>query len=249
MPSAHTTTPPRILSDLLASHPEAPSLLAEASHRQALAAQSAAAASQAFETEQAARVRCEELRHRLDPRGRRPMHFGTGLVLLAAMGAILAVLDGVELITVLTPKTAIPTAIAATAVWLTGAWLAALATRERRRDTRCRHHRRGHRLEPALRSAGRPPRAHGLVGSLGPCWRGRTVSGAHYHAHRRCRSIDRPHGTRLGLPRPMALAACTLCPRGGDQTATCRCGGSLDSQAVLALPRARLRDRSRRRRQ
>jgi hypothetical protein len=133
VPPAHTMTPARILSELLGYHPEAPSLLAEASHRQALAAQSAAAAGQAFATTQAARVCYEELRHKLDPRGHRPLHFGSGLVLLAAMGAILAVLDGIELITVLSAKMAVAATIAAMAVWLTGAWLAALATRERHR--------------------------------------------------------------------------------------------------------------------
>jgi hypothetical protein len=130
VPYAHTMTPARILSELLASHPEAPSLLAEASHRQTLAAQSEAAAGRAFAAAQAARVCYEELRHRLDPRGHRSMHFGSGFALLAAMGAILAVLDGIELITVLPAKMAIPATIAAMAVWLTGAWLAALATRE-----------------------------------------------------------------------------------------------------------------------
>ena len=49
------------------------------------------------------------------------------------MGTILATLDGVELITVLTPKKAIPATFAVTAVWLAGAWLAALAIRETRR--------------------------------------------------------------------------------------------------------------------
>lgn len=133
MQSAHATTPVQILSDLLASHPEAPSLLAEASHRQGLAAQSAAAADRAFAAAQAVRVGYEELRHRLDPRGYRPLHFGSGLVLLAAMGGILAVLDGIELMTVVPPEMAVPATIAAIAVWLTGAWLAALAAREGRR--------------------------------------------------------------------------------------------------------------------
>ena len=133
MPSAHTMTPGRILNELLAFHPEAWSLFGEASHRQALAAQSAAAAGQEFTAAQAVRVAYEELRHRLDPRGRRPMHFGSGLGLLAAMGAILAVLDGIELITVLTERMAVLASIAAVAVWLTAAWVAALATREGRR--------------------------------------------------------------------------------------------------------------------
>ena len=133
MPSAHTMTPVRILRDLLASHPEAQSLLAEASHRQALAAQSAAASGQAFAAAQAARAGYEALRHRLDPRGHRPLHFGSGLVLLAAMGVILAVLDVIELRTVLSPEMAVPATMGDIAVWLAGAWLAALAAREGRR--------------------------------------------------------------------------------------------------------------------
>jgi len=130
VPSAYTATPARILSALLAAHPEAPHLLAEASHRQALAAESATAARQAFSAAQAARVGHDELRHRLDPRGRRPMHFSSGLILLAAMGAILAMLDGVELIPVLTSKVAVPVTAAAMVAWLTAAWLVALAIRE-----------------------------------------------------------------------------------------------------------------------
>src|SRR5262245_4810398 len=126
-------TPARILRDLLASHPEAQSLLAEASHRQALAAQSAAASGQAFAAAQAARAGYEALRHRLDPRGYRPLHFGCGLVLLAAMGVILAVLDVIELRTVLSPEMAVPATLGDIAVWLASAWLAALAAREGRR--------------------------------------------------------------------------------------------------------------------
>ena len=133
MPSAHPPVPSRILGELLASHPEAPSLLAEASHRQALAEHSAAMAGQAFGATQAARVCYEELRHRLDPRGRRPVHFGAGLVLLAVITAALALLNSVELVTALSETAVIPAALAATAVWLTGAWLAALASRDGRR--------------------------------------------------------------------------------------------------------------------
>jgi hypothetical protein len=133
VPSAYTTTPARILSALLTTHPEAPHLLAEASHRQALAAESEAAARQAFSAAQAARVGHDELRHRLDPRGRRPMHFGSGLMLVAAMGAVLALLNGVELIPALASKVAVPVTVAAVAAWLTAAWLVALATREGRR--------------------------------------------------------------------------------------------------------------------
>jgi hypothetical protein len=133
VPPARTTTPPQILSELLACHPEAASLLAEASHRQALAEQSATTADRALTVMQAARVRYEELRHKLDPRGLRPLHFGSGLILIAAMAAIVAVLDGIELVPVLPAKMAVPATVATMAVWLAGAWLAALATREKRR--------------------------------------------------------------------------------------------------------------------
>jgi len=61
------------------------------------------------------------------------MHFGSGLILLAVMGTIVALLDGVELIAVLTPKIAVPVTVAAMAGWLTAAWLVALAMREGRR--------------------------------------------------------------------------------------------------------------------
>ncbi|MGA3154302.1 MAG: hypothetical protein ACLPN6_13760 [Streptosporangiaceae bacterium] len=133
MQPAPALTPSRIVGDLLASHPEAAALLAEASHRQALAAHSAAAAGQTFAAEQAARLRHQELRHLLDPRRRRGIHLGAGLVLLAAAAAGLAVLDRVELGGVLGKPLATQVAIAAAAVWLAGAWSAALASREGRR--------------------------------------------------------------------------------------------------------------------
>jgi hypothetical protein len=124
-----TRTPSQIMGELLTGHPEAASLHAEASHCQALARSSAANASRAFAAEQAARLGYEELRHRLDPRCQRTFHFGAGLVILAVLGTGLGVLDVIELGGT---KTLLP-ALAATAVWLTGAWLTALAGRERRR--------------------------------------------------------------------------------------------------------------------
>jgi len=126
-------TPSRIVGEVLTYHPEAASLLGEASHRHALAAHSTTTASQALYATQALRVCYEELRHRLDPRCRRPVHFGAGLAILAGLGVGLAVLDGLELMTVLVARTAVPITLAAVAVWLTGAWLAALAAREGRR--------------------------------------------------------------------------------------------------------------------
>ncbi len=133
MSAAHMSTPSRIVGEVLTYHPEAASLLGEASHRRALAAHSTATASQALYAAQATRVCYEELRHRLDPRNRRPVHFGAGLAILAGLGAGLAVVDGLELITVLSARMAVPITVAAVAVWLTGAWLAALAAREGRR--------------------------------------------------------------------------------------------------------------------
>ena len=126
-------TPSRILRELLVRHPDAASLLAEASHRRALATHSAAAADQIRAAMHQARSFFDELRHRFDPRDQRPVGYATGLALLAGIAAGLAALNGVELSAVFTGRTGIPAIIAATAVWLTGAWLAAVSGRERRR--------------------------------------------------------------------------------------------------------------------
>lgn len=133
MQAGHAPTPGRIVASLLAAHPEAASLLAEASHRQALAEHSAAASGQAFAKAQAARLAAEELRRRLDPRYRRPVHFTAGLALLAAMGVGLAFFNAIEVGRALAEWTIVPAAITITAVWLTGAWLAVLASRDCRR--------------------------------------------------------------------------------------------------------------------
>ena len=115
------------MSGLLTGHPEAATLLAEASHRRALARISVAHADQAFATAQAARLGYEELRHRLDPRLRRTVGFGVGLVALVLLGAGLTLLDVIEL----GGMWSLSADLAATAMWLAGAWLAALASRER----------------------------------------------------------------------------------------------------------------------
>jgi len=128
----HPRTPSQIIGELLAGHPEAASLQAEASHCQALAHSSAANVGQAFTAAQAARLSYEELRHRLDPRRRRTVHFGAGLILLVVLGAGLTMLNIIELSGLLGGIRSVLPALAATAVWLTGAWLAALASRERR---------------------------------------------------------------------------------------------------------------------
>lgn len=134
MAPAPTPTPSRIVGELLAAHPEAASLLAEASHRQALADHSAGTACQEFNAAQVARLAYEELRHRLDPRQRRPVHFAAALVFLAGIGAGLAILNGILLAGVLAKWMAIAASIAGVAVWLTGAWLAVLASRDGHRD-------------------------------------------------------------------------------------------------------------------
>jgi hypothetical protein len=121
-------TPSQIIGELLASHPEAASLQGEASHRQALAVCSAALVGRLFTEAQAARLGYDELRHRLDARHCHPIHFGVGLLLLVMLGAGLTMLDAFEL----AGSRSVLLALAAAAVWLTLAWLAALASRERR---------------------------------------------------------------------------------------------------------------------
>ena len=121
----------QIVGHVLRTHPEGQSLLGEAGHRRALAEQSAAVVSQAFDVMQAARLGYEELRHRLDPRYDRTLHFGVTLALLAAIFAALVVLDAIEFAGVLTGwMTA--AAVAAAAAWAGWAWLAALAMREKK---------------------------------------------------------------------------------------------------------------------
>lgn len=122
---SQTRTPSQTMGELLTGHPEAASLQSEARHRRALADGSAASASRAFATAQTARLSYEELRHRLDPRLRHQVNFGAGLALLALLGAGLALLNVIEL-------GGLRSGLPATAVWLTGAWLTALAAREHR---------------------------------------------------------------------------------------------------------------------
>ena len=125
-------TPATVIGGLLTSHPEAESLLAEASHRRALAVCSAVFTRMKFAAAQATRLAYEELRHRLEPRRRRSLHLGVGLLLLVVLSSGLAMLVLVELSGWLGgPSAALP-ALAATAVWLTVAWLAAVAVLRRR---------------------------------------------------------------------------------------------------------------------
>lgn len=125
-------TPSQVIGELLAGHPEARSLLAEAGHRAALARSSAGGTRRTFAAEQDARTGYEGLRRRLDPRGRRTVNFGAGLFLLVLLGTGLAALDDLQLSGQAGHAGSVLLALAAAAVWLTGAWLAALASRERR---------------------------------------------------------------------------------------------------------------------
>jgi hypothetical protein len=125
-------TPAKIIGELLTSHPEAASLLAEATHCRALAVCSAAATRLKLAAAQSARLAYEELRHRLEPRRSHPIHFAVGLILLLVLSAGLAMLNLMELSVLLGGPGSVLPALAATAVWLTVAWLAAAAVRQRR---------------------------------------------------------------------------------------------------------------------
>lgn len=125
-------TPATIIGSLIDAHPHALVLLAEACHCRALAACSEADAKFRFRAARAARLAYEELRHRLDPRRRRPVDFGAGLLGLLVLAAALAVLDFVELSGLPGGLAAVPSALAATIGWLAMGWLGARAARQRR---------------------------------------------------------------------------------------------------------------------
>jgi len=127
-----TRSPSQIIGELLEGHPEAASLQSEASHCRALARTAAANVIRTFAAEQAARLAYEELRHRLDPRRFRTVSLGVGLPVLGLLGAALTVLDVIELSKSLGSVAPVLPALAAAAVWLIGAWVAALASREHR---------------------------------------------------------------------------------------------------------------------
>lgn len=132
MQPAHDPRPSQILHELLVSHPEATSLQTEAAHRQGLVMCSGVKADREFAAVQAARLDYEQLRRRLDPRHRRPVHLGQGWLLLGVLAAWLTMLNAIELGPLLPGvKSVLPT-LAVTAVWLTLAWLAALAGQEKR---------------------------------------------------------------------------------------------------------------------
>jgi hypothetical protein len=125
-------TPAKIIAELLQGHPEAERMLAEAGHCRALAATSAASCDAKFRMAQAARRAYEELRHRLEPRRGRPVHFAAGALVLAVLSAGLVLLNWVELAGLLAGTELLLLAMGATAVWVTVAWLVSLAARQRR---------------------------------------------------------------------------------------------------------------------
>ncbi len=124
----HRPEPAKIIGELLDNHPEAASLMGHASHCRALVVCSALITRLRFGAAQSARLAYEELRHRLEPRGHHPVHFGVGLLLLFVLSAGLTMLDLIEL----GGLRSVLTALAATAVWVTLAWLGAVAVRRRR---------------------------------------------------------------------------------------------------------------------
>jgi hypothetical protein len=128
MPPDHRPTPARIIGELLLDHPEAASLLATATRWRSLAVWSAANARRKFAAAQAARLAYEELAYRLEPRRHHPINLVVGLLLLMMLSAGLVVLDLIELGGV----RSVLAALAATVVWLTAAWLDAIAVRHRR---------------------------------------------------------------------------------------------------------------------
>jgi hypothetical protein len=130
--AGHTRTPAQILGELLASHPEAASLQAEATHCQALARGSVVRTGRAFAAAQAARLAYEELRHHLDPRRHRTVGFGAGSMILALLGAGLTLLNVIELSGQPGGTSLVLLGLVATIVWLTGAWVAARASQEHR---------------------------------------------------------------------------------------------------------------------
>ena len=128
MPPDHRPTPARIIGELLLDHPEASSRLAAATRWRALAVWSAANGRRKFTAVQAARLAYEELAYVLEPRRRRPINLVIGLLLLIMLSAGLVMLDLIEL----GGMRSVLAALAATVVWLTAAWLDAVAVSQRR---------------------------------------------------------------------------------------------------------------------
>jgi hypothetical protein len=123
----------QLVDTLTASEPDAESAVRAAIRGRQLAVHSHVVAEAAFAVLQAARRSYEGQRDILDPRRRRPVHLVPGLVALAFSAAGLIVLDRLELRAIQGGAPLGPLVLAATAVWLGGAWRAALASREHQR--------------------------------------------------------------------------------------------------------------------
>ena len=117
-----------LVGALLACRPEALSLLSEANHWRGLAVHSAALATVASQGTDSARLRYEELRHRLDPRNHRRARYEVAWALVAAIGLVVTGLARIELVPWI-DMTGLPSgwlvATAVAVVWMCGAWLAA----------------------------------------------------------------------------------------------------------------------------
>ena len=124
----HRPTSAQIIGELLRDHPEAASLLARAAHWRSLAVWSAATARRKLAAAQAARLAYEELGHLLEPRRGYLINLVVGLLLLLVLSAALVMLNLIEL----SGLRSLPAALAATVVWLTAAWLGAVAARQQR---------------------------------------------------------------------------------------------------------------------
>jgi hypothetical protein len=132
MPAAGAHGHRQLVDMLIASEPDAESAVRAAIRDRELAADSDAAAAGAFAVLQATRRSYESQRDILDPRRRRPVHLVPALAVLAIFTAGLIVADRLELRAIQGGALLGPLVLAATAVWLGGAWRAALAARDHR---------------------------------------------------------------------------------------------------------------------
>jgi hypothetical protein len=130
VPGLPVQTPSQLVGDLLTRDPDAASILSEADHRRELADLSASEADQSSSAMQAARQRFDDLRHKLDPRGRRHVRVRAGFAALTLITVCLLILDVLEFRGTIGASATWPLALCATTIWLIAAWSGALAARE-----------------------------------------------------------------------------------------------------------------------
>lgn len=118
-------SPDVALRRLLASHPQAPSLLSEARHAQAVAQDSARTAAQALRSARDEELAYELARRKADPRGARRFHFWFAAVSLAVLLAVSGV-AGLLLAWGASRPDRITLAIAAAIIGGVAAWLVSL---------------------------------------------------------------------------------------------------------------------------